>query len=108
MDTEMILTIVTLVLAGLSVIGGFFSYYFYIKKKLAEKLASEIDDAEDSDKIAEEKRDLVVAQLKALIPMMFRPFITDAVLEGMVQAAFDKIEDYAKKQLEKKANKEDK
>ena len=106
MGIDKILTIVTLVLAGLSAAGGFVSYYFYIKKKIAEKIADEINNAEDSDKVAEEKRDLVVAQLKALIPAMFRPFITDTVLEGMVQAAFDKIEEYAKKQVEKAKEKE--
>lgn len=107
MNSELIMTIVSIVLGILTVVGTLFSYYFYIKKKLAEALAGQIDEVEDKDECGAAKKEEVIAQLKKLIPAILKPFISDAALDAMVQAAFDKIEEYAKKQLKKKAKEEE-
>ena len=100
------MTIVSVVLGILAIVGSLFSYYFYVKKKLSEAIAGQIDEAEKTDQCGAEKKAQVIEQLKKLIPAFLKPFISDAILDAMVQAAFDKIEEYAKKQVEKKAKKE--
>lgn len=106
MNSELILTIVSVVLGILTIVGILFSYYFYVKKKLSYAVAGQIDEAENKDECGAAKKAEVIAQLKKLIPAIFKPFISDAALDALVQAAFDKIEEYAKKQVEKKAKKE--
>ena len=92
---EMILNIA---LSVLSVGLAFLSYYLSIKKKIVEAANGEISNAEDTDKKKGEKMAYVVAHLKAIVPKFMRFIFTDRVIEKIVQKAFDKIEEYAKKQ----------
>lgn len=96
---EMILNIVVGILcaffAGLA-------YYLDLKKKITEQANAEISNAEDTDKKKEEKMAYVVAQLKAIVPKALRFIFTDKAIEKIVQKAFDKIEEYAEKQKNKK------
>lgn len=101
MTLEIILTIV---FAVLTIIGAVVSYYLYFKNKITAAINGEIDDAEIDGKVGEEKMAEVITQLKKLIPAILRPFITDEMLQTLVQAAFDKIESYAEKQAKKQTN----
>lgn len=101
MNSNVLELILTIVFAILTVVGIGFSYYFYIKSKINAAIAGKIDEAEIDGKVGEEKKAEVIAQLQKLIPTILKPFITPAMLDALVQAAFDKIEEYAKKQVEK-------
>lgn len=92
---EMILNIV---LAVLSVVFAFVAFYFDTKNKVLAQANAEISNAEDTGKKKAEKMAYVVDQLKKIVPKVLRFILTDKALEKIVQAAFDKIEEYAKKQ----------
>jgi hypothetical protein len=98
-------TILAIVFAILSIVGIVLSYYFYVRNKISTAITSQVDNAEDLEVEGEKKKAEVVLQLKNIIPVILKPFISDALLESLVQAAFDKIESYAKKQAAKKAKK---
>lgn len=93
--------IISIVLAAITVVVGFVSYYFYIRNKIQQAIASGIENAESPDSIGEEKMNSVIAALKQLVPTILKPFITDSLIQSLVQAAFDSIEAYAQKQVEK-------
>lgn len=99
--------ILTIVFAVLSVVGSLVSYYFYVRKKIAEAIAKEVDNAEIDGAIGAEKKAEVISQLRKLIPAFLKPFITDNLLDALIEKAFESIENYAKKQIEKKAGKND-
>ena len=52
-----------------------------------------------------EKRKWVVTMLYGLIPDKIKPFIDIEVVEDIVQATFDVVNDYAKQQLDKLVDK---
>lgn len=97
--------IINVVLTVLSVVVSFVGYYFYVKQRITKAATDAVNDAEQKDKTGEEKKEIAVTQVYALIPAIYKPIITRAVVEGIVQAAFDKIEEYAKKQADKKKTK---
>lgn len=103
----MIEKIFTVIFAILSIAGGCIGYYFYIKNKIAAAVNGSINDAENLEENGESKKAEVVAQLQTLIPSILKPFITKQTLNILVQKAFDKIEEYAKKQIKKKASPQD-
>lgn len=93
--------ILSIVFAALTVIIGLLSYYFYIRNKIQQAIASGIDNAEELEEIGEEKMATVISGLKQLIPAMFRPFISDDLLKSLVQAVFDSMKAFAEKQAQK-------
>lgn len=95
--------ILNIVLAIASIVFAGLSYYFQLKNKLNELASAEISNAEDLEKLGAEKMAYVVTQLKAIVPKAVRFIFTDKVIEKIVQAAFDKIEEYAQKQVAKKS-----
>ena len=95
--------ILSIVFAVLTAVVGFVSYYFYIRNKIQKQIAAEIENAEDEDTVGEEKMAQVVSALKQLVPVILKPFITDSLIESLVQTAFNAIEAYAKKQAEASA-----
>ena len=95
--------ILNIVLVLLSVVLACVTYYLDIKRKLQEKVNGEIANAEDLEKLGEEKMSYVVNQLKGIVPKVARFIFTDKVLETLVQVAFDKMEEYAQKQVSKKS-----
>ncbi len=105
MDWESILTII---FAVLSIVSAFLSYYMNVRKKIAESITQEVNNAEVDGAIGEEKKVEVIAQLRKIIPAVLKPFITDNILDALVQKAFDNIEAYAKKQLKKGKRKNEK
>lgn len=88
---------------AVSVLLTFISYYFYIVSKAKEAASEAINKAEDADKSGTEKLNLAVKQVYELIPITARMFIPKSVIKTLVQAAFDNIEEYAKKQIAKKS-----
>ena len=99
----MLETILTIVFAVLAVIGTFLSYYFHVKAKVYAATESAVNDAEQDDKTAEEKMELAVNQIYDIVPAVAKPLFTKKVITKIVQAAFDKIEEYAEKQVKKKS-----
>ncbi len=81
------------------------SYYFYIKAKIHAATEDAVNNAEQDDKTAKEKMSLAVEQIYSIVPLAFKPFLTKKKIEAVIQRAFDKIEEYAKKQAEKKDKK---
>lgn len=99
MNLNEILNIVLIVLAILSTLIG---YYFKIKEKISKEINGLINNAEDGESIGADKMNQVVDNLYKLVPIAYRGILNKNVLEKMVQLAFDKIEEYAKKQIDKK------
>lgn len=91
----------TIIFAVLAVAGVFLSYYFHVKAKIYAETESAVNNAEQDDKTAAEKMELAVSQIYSIVPAVLKPFFSKNVIEGIVQAAFDKIEEYAEKQVKK-------
>ena len=91
----------TIILTILAIVGYFLSYYFHVKAKIYAATESAVNDAEQNDKTASEKMAFAVNQIYEIVPAALKPFITKAVIEKIVQAAFDKIDEYAEKQVKK-------
>lgn len=104
----MIAKIINIAIPILAVLMTFVGYYFYIKSQ-AEKAASvAINKTEPNikdSKTSDEKLNEAIEQVYNLIPITARVFIPKPVVRGIVQVAFDNIEEYAKKQIAKKSNK---
>ena len=90
--------IMSIILGVLTILAIFISYYFYIKGKLYKKTAEAINDAETPDMVGADKKTAAVEEIYKLVPAVLKPLITKSVIEKIVQAAFDKIDNYAKKQ----------
>lgn len=98
MTTESILTIIYCICTIGAVIVG---YYQYIKKRISQEALDAINKAEDSDKIGKEKMAEAVETVYSLIPVVARPFVSEKLIETIIQGVFDKVEEYARKQVEK-------
>ncbi|MCM1368220.1 MAG: polymorphic toxin-type HINT domain-containing protein [Roseburia sp.] len=107
MESLGIEAIISLVLAGLTLIVIFISHYVYVRGKLHKAAAGAITNAEQDDKTGEEKLEIAVDQVYSLVPTSLKVFIHRSSVRKIVQSAFDKIEDYAKKQVEKKSKKKE-
>lgn len=94
--------IINIALIVLTIISTLIGYYFKIKDKIQKEINGLINDAEDGTTAGIEKMNQVVDNLYSLVPVAYRGILNRAVLEKMVQKAFDKIEEYAKKQVNKK------
>lgn len=97
--------IVNIILGVLSVVISFIGYYFYIRQKVSQAATNAVNDAEQDGKTGKEKLQAATEQVYAIIPAVMKPIIPRTVVEGLVQAAFDKIEEYANKQVKKKFDK---
>lgn len=93
--------VLNIVLIVLTIISTFIGYYFKIKEKILKEINGMINDAEDGTTIGSDKMQSVVDNLYKLVPAPYKGILNKNVLEKMVQMAFDKIEEYAKKQLNK-------
>lgn len=98
MDLNLILTILGFVCTVVAVV---ISYYQTIKKKIEQEALDAINKAEDTDKIGEEKLADAVETVYAMLPLVARPFISKLLIETIIQSAFDKVEEYAQKQVAK-------
>ena len=102
MNWELILTIVSSILTIIATILG---YYQHIKKRLEQQALDAINKAEETDKIGTEKMQDAIKMVYDMIPAVARPFISEKMVEMVIQGVFDKVEDYARKQLEKEKTK---
>lgn len=84
-----------------TVVAIFISYYLNIKRKIEAEVPGAINGAEDTGMSGAEKFEEAVNTIYALIPLAVRPFITRSLVETLVQEVFDKMEEYARKQLNK-------
>ncbi len=87
-----------------TVVAIFISYYLNIKRKIEAEVPGAINGAEDTGMSGAEKFEEAVNTIYALIPLAVRPFITRSLVETLVQEVFDKMEEYARKQLNKADN----
>lgn len=94
--------IIEIALGILAVLATFVGYYFYIKAKISKAATDAVNDAEEPDKIGVEKFKLAVEQVYALVPAILKPIINKTLIKRLIQEAFEKIEEYAEKQLAKK------
>ena len=93
--------ILNIILVVLGVIITFVTYYFKIKNKLQDAVNGSINDAEQEGVSGEDKMNQVVNDLYSLVPIAYRAIFTKDFIQKLVQKAFDKIEEYAKKQNKK-------
>ena len=93
--------ILNIILVVLGVIITFVTYYFKIKNKLQDAVNGSINDAEQEGVSGEDKMNQVVNDLYSLVPIAYRTIFTKDFIQKLVQKAFDKIEEYAKKQNKK-------
>lgn len=100
MNWEILLTVLASIC---TVVALFISYYFYIKRKIEAEVPGAINGAEDTGMSGAEKFTEAVDTIYTLIPVAVRPFITRCLVETLVQEVFDKMEEYARKQLDKEA-----
>ena len=91
--------IITLLFSLLTIVLCLVAYYFKVRKDIETKAVEYINGAEDLDADGKEKFAFVVTELQKLVPAVFKPFVNKHMIETIVQMMFDKIEDYAKKQV---------
>ena len=94
--------ILSIVMTILTVISTILGYYFNIKQKLQDAVNGKINEVEGNLSNGKEKMDYVVNELYKLVPIPYRSIFNKSFIEKLVQKAFDKIEDYAEKQVNKK------
>ena len=99
MNWELILSIVSCLFTLVAIV---ISYYLAIRKKIEQEALNAINKAEDTDKIGEEKMQNAVEIVYDIIPAVAKPFISKKLIETIIQSVFDKVEEYARKQVAKK------
>lgn len=95
---EYVLTILSIICTVVAVV---ISYYQFIKQKIEREAIDAINKAEDLDKIGAEKMKEAVKTVYAVIPAIAKPFVSEVLVETIIQSVFDKVEEYARKQLNK-------
>ncbi len=88
------------ILALLAVLSSFLSYFFHIKNELEKAVPDAINNAELAGKTGAEKLELATTNIYKLVPKYMHTFITKEFVRNIIQLAFDKIADYARKQAE--------
>ena len=97
--------ILSIVMTVLTIVTSLLGYYFNIKQKLLDAVNGKIDEAEIDDLNGEQKMLYVVNELYKLVPLAYRSIFNKEFIEKLVQRAFDKIDNYAEKQVNKKTSK---
>ena len=91
--------------AVLWIVEGFFAWYFRTKTNIFSMAAEAIDKAEkeyaDVAKGGSEKMRFCVQWISSYIPLPLKPFITEAMIEKIVQSVFNYVASFAEKQLDK-------
>lgn len=94
--------ILNIVLVVLGVVITFVTYYFKVKNKLQDAVNGSINNAEQEGISGEDKMNQVVNDLYSLVPIAYKGIFNKEFIKKLVQKAFDKIEEYANKQVNKK------
>lgn len=99
------INIYSIVMTVLMVIFGFLCSYIKTKTNLINKAGDFINKAEedykDTAKAGAYKFEAVVEWLFGLVPAPMKIFITRQMISEITQTAFDKMAEYATKQLDK-------
>lgn len=93
--------IIPIVAAILTFCGATFGYYMYIRKKVESTALGAINQAEDTDKVGEEKFKDAVDAVMSVVPAVLKPVISRTIVEKIVQKVFDQVAEFAKKQVTK-------
>lgn len=100
MNTETIITtIISIVMTLCGLAGAIVAYYFHVRKKIENSALDAINKAEDMDAVGKEKFDEAVSIVMGVIPAVAKPFISKALVEKVVQKVFDKVAEFAAKQV---------
>lgn len=99
---ETLLTVLSVICTVVATIVG---YYLHIRKLIEEQAIDAINTAEDTDKVETEKMTIAVDTIWTALPTVAKPFISKMLIETIIQGVFDKVEVYAKKQIEKEKSK---
>ena len=97
-NIEIILVILSILCSGVAI---FISYYLSVKKMIESSVVDAINMAEELDAMGAEKMAAAVETIYELVPVIVKPFISRQMIEVIVQTSFDKIEEYALKQIKK-------
>ena len=90
--------ILSLLFALLSLFVSFIGYYFYIRSEIYRSTEDAVNNAEANGGCGKEKLKAATEQLYSSVPAVLKPLIGKRQIEELVQVAFDKIEEYAKRQ----------
>ena len=90
--------IFSIIFGLISVLLSFIGYYFYVKSEIYRKTEDAVNNAETQETLGREKLKIATEQLYMTVPSLLKLFFTREQVELIVQSAFDKIEEYAKKQ----------
>lgn len=94
--------ILSIVMTILTILSSIVGYYFNVKQKLLDAVNGKIDEIEGNLDEGKDKMNYVVSELYALVPMPYRGIFNKNFIQKLVQKAFDEIENYAEKQVNKK------
>ena len=94
--------ILNIVLVVLGVVITVVTYYLKVKNKLQDAVNGSINNAEQEGVSGEDKMNQVVNDLYSLVPVAYKGIFNKEFIRKLVQKAFDKIEEYANKQVNKK------
>lgn len=90
--------IFSIIFGVVSLLLSFIGYYFYIKSEVYRKTEDAVNNAEAEGTVGKEKLKAATEQLYAVVPALLKPFFSREQVEHAVQTAFEKIEEYAKRQ----------
>lgn len=105
------MNIYSIITTVLWIVFGFFIYYFKTKTNLLEKAKDAINFAETEfteSKSGGAKMEFAVKYLYDLVPEPLKIVFTEETIQGIIQVAFDKIQEFAELQLDKVFKKEEK
>lgn len=91
--------IITIIMTVLAIAGAIAAYYIHIRKKIEDTALDAINEVENMDAVGKEKFDEAVNIVLGIIPAVAKPFIPKSVVETVVQKVFDKVAEFAKKQV---------
>ncbi len=105
------MSIYEIIMTVLTVIFGFLSLYIKSKSTIIEQANQAIDNAEKEfanyTQAGQEKFEFAVDFLYGHVPAVIKPLLTREKVGEIVQFAFDSIQSFAKKQLDKIVDKEE-
>lgn len=91
--------VLEIVLGVVAIAVTFLSYYLSIKNTIRKHIGDAINSAEETDKIGAEKMAIAVEQVYSLVPPILKSVFTKEVLSGLIQEVFDKMQEFAQKQV---------
>lgn len=93
--------ITNIILGILAIAVTFLTYYMSVKNIVEKTAIDAINKSEDLAKIGEEKMKEAVKQVRDVIPPILLSIFTEQFVEQIIQEIFDKMQEFAKKQVNK-------